>query len=107
MNDTDKPESVPAQRPIRPGRDRPKSKGEPMPSLPPGQPFGANAPKLHDLDEEIEAELQASLGGLSEKEIFGEPDQGKRQPAPADGGRKKGKVLRIHGPDVFLDVPGG
>jgi small subunit ribosomal protein S1 len=60
---------------------------------------------LKELDAEIEREFQEALGGLSEQEIFGEP-AGKGAP-PADKGRKKVRVVRVHGGDVFVDVPGG
>src|SRR5438034_480590 len=48
----------------------------------------------------------ASLGGVSEKDLLAEsPRQG--QGAQPEGARKKGKVLSVHGADVFVDVPGG
>jgi small subunit ribosomal protein S1 len=66
-------------------------------------------PRLRELDKEIESELEAAMGGLSAKELYGEPVMGGRKPAAPgpDAGKKKGKVLAIHGPDVFVDVPGG
>src|SRR5690348_5029802 len=58
------------------------------------------------MDDEIEKELAAAMGGLSGKELYGEEKRGK--PAePAAQGRKKGRVLSVRGPDVFVDVPGG
>jgi small subunit ribosomal protein S1 len=70
--------------------------------------YGAG-PRLRDLDAQIESELQEALGGLNEKDLLGTPE--KRQPkeaatAGAPAG-KKAKVLAVHAPDVFLDVPGG
>src|SRR5881275_2890047 len=46
------------------------------------------------------------MGGLSDKDLYGEPEK-KGKPAAPESGRKKARVLRIHGADVFLDVPGG
>src|SRR5262249_9523474 len=67
-----------------------------------------SGPKLKDLDAEIESELAAALGDFPGQELLAEPTK-KHQPAAAgaDTGRKKGKVLSVHGPDVFVDVPGG
>src|SRR5262249_16665955 len=66
----------------------------------------SRGPRLRDLDAEIERELEAAMSGLSEKELYGEPAPRGRAAASAVQGRKKGKVLAIHGPDVFVDVPG-
>jgi small subunit ribosomal protein S1 len=82
-------------------------KPAPVPALEPEQVHGSG-PRFKDLDAGLERELQEAMGGLSEKELYGDPAQERRQaPAGAAGGRKKGKVLRIHGPDVFVDLPGG
>lgn len=69
-----------------------------------------SAPRLHELDAEIADELEAAMGGVSQKElIVAETSRQARDQAAAgdDQGRKKGRVLSIHGPDVFIDVPGG
>jgi small subunit ribosomal protein S1 len=91
---------------------------EPQPgALPPEEPrpparaeeeFGGKA-KLRRLDQNIESELEAAMGGLSETEMYGDLSaRPKKAPAtPEQGGRKKGKVLSVHGDDVFIDVPGG
>ena len=48
------------------------------------------------------------MGGFSDKELYGELTPGGRKSDTAgEPGPKKGKVLRIHGPDVFIDIPGG
>jgi small subunit ribosomal protein S1 len=100
MSDTEKPdETAPPQPPVNAG---------PMPTLRPEAEFGAG-PRLRDLDAEIERDLEAALSGVSEKELFGaEPARkGQRPQAGQEEGRKKGKILRVHGGDVFVDVPGG
>src|SRR5262249_29516598 len=63
---------------------------------------------LRDLDAEIEQELQEAMAGMSEEEMFADPaPQRRRTPGtPAEPGKLKGKVLRIHGKDIFVDVPG-
>jgi small subunit ribosomal protein S1 len=63
-------------------------------------------PSIRDLDKEIEDELSAALGGFSDTDLQSEtrPPQ---QAAGAPPGPKKGKVLSVRGPDVFIDVPGG
>src|SRR5438034_1553331 len=74
------------------------------------EPELAGAARLKGLDADIEKELEEAMGGLSEKEIYAAPAA---SPAAASGDagtdnkRKKGRVLAIHGPDVFVDVPGG
>jgi small subunit ribosomal protein S1 len=107
MSDKDQPNdpSAPPAADDPGGRPEPKS-GRP-PTLRPEQGFGGSAPRLRDLDAEIERELQEAMGGMSDKDLYGEPQRRAGGPAaPAPGG-KKGKVLRVHGQDVFIDLPGG
>jgi ribosomal protein S1 len=61
-------------------------------------------------DDEIERELQEAMGGLQDAQLYGEPSQSGRRPPAASGSdpaRKKGRVVAVHGPDVFVDLPGG
>lgn len=68
--------------------------------------------KLNDLDKDIEAELAAAMSGF-ENEIQTDADAAKQKSMQAaqtprePGSRKKGRVISIHGQDVFIDVPGG
>jgi small subunit ribosomal protein S1 len=79
----------------------------PVPALEPEQAYGPG-PRLRDLDASIEDELAAAMGGLSDKDLYGEPQRGRRKEAsPAEGGKLKAKVAAVRGADVFLDVPGG
>lgn len=102
MSDIEKPEMP------TPGAAE-KSRPDPRPGRPPAlneaQEHG-HSPRLRDLDAEIEQELQAAMGGLSDKELYGEPEKKGKPDAPTSS-RKKGRVLRIHGADVFVEVPGG
>jgi small subunit ribosomal protein S1 len=65
-------------------------------------------PNLRNLDADIESELEAAMSGLSATEMYGDLSQREKKPAAdADQGRKKGKVISVHGGDVFIQVPGG
>lgn len=72
--------------------------------------FRAGAPKLHELDQDIEAELAAAMSGYDPSTTVGlaEPIQ---QNAPKgtvkSGQRHKGTVISVRGMDVFIEVPGG
>lgn len=70
----------------------------------------SSSPRLKDLDDEIQAELDAALGDMSAKDMFGAEDsrQVRQQVAKAgEHGPKKGRVLSVRGKDVFVEVPGG
>jgi len=85
----------------------PQPKLAPPPNLTDDDYQGAG-PRLRELDSQIERELQEAMGGLSDKELYGDPAQQKGKPAPSqEPGKKKAKVIAVHGADVFLDVPGG
>lgn len=78
---------------------------DPIPML--REDFG-RAPKLDDIDAEIAGELEAALGNINQTDmIAGGTSREVRKEAAASEPRKKGKILAIHGPDVFIDVPGG
>jgi ribosomal protein S1 len=69
-----------------------------------------NAPNVRDLDAEIADELEAALKGMDDKNLYGADDSKRARDqaaAQADGGRKKGTVISVHGPDVFIEIPGG
>lgn len=89
------------------GVDRkPAYKPGPVPDISDERAFGA-PPRMSDLDAEIASELEAAMSGVSVKELFADDKARSEAAAPGEQGRKKGKVLRVHGPDVFIDVPGG
>ena len=82
---------------------------EAVPSLVDDQRF-ASGVKLKELDDEIAGELEAAMGGMSAQDLYAaENSQAARTQAAAgaDQGRKQGKVLSVHGKDVFIEVPGG
>lgn len=65
--------------------------------------------KIDAFDAEMERQLQEAMGGANEKDLYGMEEKPGRKPATGaeGGGKKKGKVYRIHGQDVFIDIPGG
>jgi len=77
-----------------------------VPTLAQEQTIGA-PPRMRDLDAEIEGELEAAMAGFSSKELLTEEPRKPKTEGPAEPVRKRGKVMSIHGPDVFIDVPGG
>jgi small subunit ribosomal protein S1 len=87
-------------------KSRPAYTPGPVPTISDEQAFGA-PPKLKDLDAEIAGELEAAMAGLSDKDLYAEQPGQAKAAAPGESGRKMGKVLSVHGPDVFVDVPGG
>src|SRR5262249_31036218 len=60
----------------------PEPKPAPPPPLAPEQIYDSG-PRLRDLDAEIQKELDEALGGLSDKDIYGEASEENRKPAPA------------------------
>jgi small subunit ribosomal protein S1 len=118
MSDTDKPtdpttppaESAPPPAeppaPNKPPREKPPRHGGRVPSLQHEQSYGFGK-RIDAFDEEMEQQLKEAMSGMSDKDLYGEPAPHQRgKPAP-DAGPKKGKVFRIHGQDVFIDLPGG
>jgi small subunit ribosomal protein S1 len=93
--------------PSKPKRQPDEPKRTPPPSAPPQRAYG-EGPRIRDLDAEIDQEFREMMSGLSEKELTGEPEQATQKTEPgAEPGRKKARVIAIHGNDVFVEVPGG
>src|SRR5262249_19102802 len=98
---------VERQRQRPPLRERPPQKQGAPPPLRPEQVYaGPAAPKLKELDAEIEDMMREALGDFSENDLMASPAPAQAA-APAQPARKKGKIISIHGADVFVDVPGG
>lgn len=57
------------------------------------------------VDDEIERELEAALAGMDAKSLHGDTGGPRRGKQPADT-RKRGRVVAVHGEDVFVDVGG-
>jgi small subunit ribosomal protein S1 len=104
--------------PARPDKRRPQGGGgrgggtprvrtrEPVMSLEDELRYKAG-PNLKDLDAEIADELEAALGGTGVKDLLAAETSQQVRAQTADHGRKQGRVVAIHGGDVFVDVPGG
>jgi small subunit ribosomal protein S1 len=95
-----------SRRPF-PRGERPKSDGSKPQDLTP-RDFAASRPSNRDLDQQIEAELAAALQGFDVSGTVAKAETPNRA-AQSQGAtaRKRGRVLGIHGKDVFVDVPGG
>jgi ribosomal protein S1 len=103
MSDSDKPEVPEAAKP-QAEEAKPKV-AEAKPQL---AEFDTKS-RIPRLDKDaLDREIEAAMGGLSEKEIYGELSSGGRKPASAPGDqRKKGRIVQVRGNDVFVEVPGG
>jgi ribosomal protein S1 len=87
-------------------RSRPKS-DKPVVSLDEIQ-MPRSTLRLKELDEEIAGELEAALSGLSDRDLMGAAEEKRGPVRPSQTGEMptKGKVLSVHGQDVFIEVPG-
>jgi small subunit ribosomal protein S1 len=96
------PAADPFLREERGDRLRRKQRSGPVPSL---RQDAAFVPPLQGKpeDEDLERELAEAMGGLTDQQLYGQPAQ---QQAEGTAGRKKAKVIAIHGADVFVHVPG-
>jgi small subunit ribosomal protein S1 len=96
------------RRPL-PRNERPRNDGTKPPPLD-VRDFAASKPNSRELDRAIEDELAAALAGFDVSGTVAKPET-RTKPAvagtPQTGGRKKGRVVGVHGKDVFVDVPGG
>jgi small subunit ribosomal protein S1 len=88
-------------------RDRPREKPDAgkVPSLQHEQTYGGKV-AIDKFDDAMERELQEAMGGFSDESLNAELSAREQRQA-ASGGPKKGRVFRIHGGDVFIDLPGG
>ncbi len=114
MSEAENPVAAPASPPVPVPipKEEPPARREPLSQRPPSleheQHYGAGRRMMKDLDADIEREMAEAMGGLTAKDVLGEPIQYKPRAVASDGPKKLvGKVMRIHGPDVFVDVPGG
>ena len=101
-----KPSRIQLMREKAAARNKPRQAPRPPkpPSLEHELTYGGGK-KIDAFDDEMERQLQEAMGGMSNQELLGEPQQYGR--TPQQEGPKKGKVFRIHGQDVFIDLPGG
>jgi small subunit ribosomal protein S1 len=71
--------------------------------------FGALKPNSRELDKLIEDELNEAMAGFDVQSTVAQAEDVQRaRPAGAvPGSRKKGRIVGVHGKDVFVEVPGG
>ncbi len=83
---------------------------EETPAVPPPQaptaPEPARPSRRAALDAEIERELEAAMAGMDMKSMLGEPERRSQRGQAPDQGLKRGRVVALHGDDVFIDVGG-
>lgn len=106
MNNPEKPEmiSVSTSGSEAPAQSEPHAQSFPTET----EPAVADVRPAKDLNADLESEVQEAMGGLSEKELYGDlSPKGQPRPAGPKPDRLKGKVLSIHDQDIFVDVPGG
>jgi ribosomal protein S1 len=109
MSDTDKPDQTQEKPTIKPEpAERPAgANAGRVPSLEAQVHYGGGK-RRDEMDEDIERELQEAMGDLNAEDFLGGLTQRRQSPAPGTTpGRLKGKVIRIHRQDVFIDIPGG
>jgi small subunit ribosomal protein S1 len=91
---------------------------EPQDELPPGATNAGSVPSLEggqryggkrraQLDDDIERELQEAMGDASFDQLIADPNPRQQRTPSATPGRLKGRIISIHGQDVFVEVPGG
>jgi small subunit ribosomal protein S1 len=92
-----------------PRGDRPRDTGAKPQQLDKFE-FGGAKPNNRELDKMIEDEMNAAMAGFNvESTVAKEEAQQKPKgvgAAPASS-RKRGRIVGIHGKDVFVEVPGG
>jgi small subunit ribosomal protein S1 len=121
MSDAEKPETPPDPKPkteanpraadrIQLMRDKAAGRPSPnagrVPSLQKEQSYGFGQ-KIQAFDDDLERQLEEAMGGFSDKDLFAEAPPQARRAKPGDNAPKKGRVFRVHGQDVFIDLPGG
>jgi small subunit ribosomal protein S1 len=71
--------------------------------------FGGLKVNNRELDKMIEDELNQAMAGFSVESTVAQPEsrQAAQAPGTAPGQRKRGRIVGVHGKDVFVEVPGG
>src|SRR5215471_8521251 len=95
MSDNEKPDLPPAA----------DNAGK-VPSLDSQQRYGGGRRRAQ-LDDDIERELQEALGGQDLGQMLADDPQRRKPEAGTTPGKLKGRIISIHGQDVFVAVPGG
>ena len=91
--------------PFRPRRERPPRRDDKPPVI--LEDLSNRGPNLRDLDAQIQNELDAAFTDFQEADILHAKPADSGMSPPSVPGRKKGKVISVHGDDVFVEIPGG
>ncbi len=91
----------------KPDRDKPMNQGGKPANLSSEGGFKGFKPNNRELDKMIEDELNQSLTGFTAIEASDAHTGHRGGGARTPGQRKKGRIVSIHGKDVFVEVPGG
>src|SRR5262245_58953170 len=94
------------RKPFRPKRERPEPR--PKERLEALEDLSSRGPNLRELNSQIQDELDAALAGFSDADMMATSEPAKAPMGEeTEPGRKRGRVISIHGEDVFVEVPGG
>jgi small subunit ribosomal protein S1 len=103
-------EGVPAMTKVQ--EPRPFAPPPTVTAKPPRAPRPEVIRKMPDLnrrafavEEDVEAELENALAGMEADTLYA-ADSASTRPSGGGGQTKKGKVISIHGDDVFVDIGG-
>lgn len=102
MSDSEKTDPTPTATAEAPA-------AEPSPAGVPARPQPSPTTSFRDLDKGLDQEIEAAMGGMSAMDMYGDLSPKANRPSlnKGTGGPKKGKIIRIHGPDIFIELPGG
>jgi small subunit ribosomal protein S1 len=97
---TEPNESAPSEQPFPEYKPRPK--------VSPTDPETTRRARQTALDAEIERELEMALADIGSQSLMPEQPKAKAGAAasPTPPGVKRGRVVAVHGPDVFIDAGG-
>ncbi len=112
------PGETPGEAPADPNKDvrldrflrksRQRTNSGSVPSVDKEMAYGAGNSES-SYDAELERQMEEALAGFEGKDLLGdeEPSAGRgKGKGKQDSGPRKGRVFRIHGQDVFIDLPG-
>lgn len=95
--------SRPFPQGVRPPREKPLNPGGAPPVL---RDFATAKPNSRELDALIEAELNQAMAGFDPSATVSAELPTRRPTSVPAGQRKKGRIVGIHGKDVFVEIPG-
>ncbi|MFL5340186.1 MAG: 30S ribosomal protein S1 [Gemmataceae bacterium] len=102
----EKPAPAPrSPHPFRPRKERPPRRDDKPPVI--LEDLSSRGPNLRELDAQIQKELDAAFDELKETDMLSAAPSASGMSPPSAPGRKKGKVIAVHGEDVFVEIPGG